>query len=180
MMTRRYVLSLTAMVVAAALLFGGCKKIYFRIVEEPSGKPPLRFQVDKANFEPKRDIFLSEGKYSIVLGQSTILFIEGTASTTGYGEVGVATMDYKQTARFFMTLPLEPTAGRYTITPNSLCELIGGGDPGTGNSLFMGNTGEIVIDSVKHGRIYGAFDGNFINAAGRTVTVTGPIKAGRK
>lgn len=171
---------LTAALSAVGLTLDGCKKTYLHITEEPAGAPALRFTIDQAAHEPMRVIQVTEGKYSIIVGVGTVLSIEGTSSTLGPGEAGVATMDYHRTIRLYLALPATPAAGRYAIDAQSICELIGGGRSAEESGLFRGEAGALVIDSLKKNRMYGTLDAGFVNAAGRRVTVTGPIKAGRK
>lgn len=174
------VLTAAAMLAVGAAVLDGCKKMYLHVTEESAGTPALRFTVNRAYHEPMQAVQVTEGKYSIVAGRETVLTIEGTGSTLGVGEAGVATIDYHRTVRLYLTLPLEPKVGRYEITAQSICELIGGGDPAEGSSLFRGDAGTMVIDSLKKHRIYGTLDAGFVNASGRRLTVSGPVKAGRK
>ncbi|NMC42650.1 MAG: hypothetical protein GYA46_01910 [candidate division Zixibacteria bacterium] len=171
---------LTAALTAVGLTLDGCKKTYLQIAEEPAGAPALRFTIDQASHEPMRAIQVTEGRYSIIAGEGTVLFIEGSSSALGPGEAGVATMDYHRTVRLYLALPLKPAVGRYEITSQSICELIGGGDAAEGSGLFRGDAGAMVVDSLKKNRIYGTLDAGFVNPAGLRVTVTGPVKAGRK
>jgi hypothetical protein len=171
---------LAVAVSAVGLMLGGCKKVYLQVADESSNAPALRFTVGEAYHEPMRATRVAEGRYSIVAGEGTVLTIEGTGSTLGAGEAGVATIDYHRTVRLYLTLPLKPAIGRYEINSQSICELIGGGDAAEGSGLFQGDSGTMVIDSLKKNRMYGTLDAGFVNAAGRHLTVTGPIKAGRK
>jgi hypothetical protein len=168
-----------AVLLIAALLAAGCKKAYFQLTDE-SHSQPLRFTTTASYYERGRTFSVNLGKYSPGSGDSTVLFIEGRAVVHEAGQASVATMDLTNTARIYMLLPVNLELKRYGAGTYSICEIIGGGLYPEGKNLFECRAAELTLDSLRHGKYYGSFSGRYTNADGRTVTISGAVKAGRK
>lgn len=167
-----------AVLAATVLLIAGCKKTYFNITDE-SRPVPLRFTTTTSNYEMGHSFSVVQGKYSLTPADSTVLFIEGQSAIRGDQE-SVATMNLAGTARIYMLLPLNLELKRYGAGFYSICEVIGGSMYPEGKNLFECRSAELTLDSLKHGKYYGSFSGEYTNADGRMVKIDGAVKAGRK
>ncbi len=157
-----------------------CKRTYFHLTEEVHDNVAMRFTTGTSYFEPGRSIVLTGGKYRIEWGDSIVLFVEGKAKFTGVGEEGIGTLDFTETARFYITLQPSLKAGRYNTRYKAICEIINSFTYGEGENLFTCQSGEVVIDSLRKGKIYGVFTGEYLNTSNKHLSVKGDIKAGRK
>ena len=168
------------LVIIMAVVFGGCKKTYFNIIEEVQGSDRLKFTTKSTYLKKGKSIALTRSRYQLLPGDSTILFLEGQAKLTGVGETKVAEFDFIETALIYITLPAVIEPGRYTIGHKSICEIINSNVYDSGESLFIGQSGEVIIDSLHRGKYYGSFSGHYINTSNKSLTIEGSIKAGWK
>lgn len=159
------------------VLASSCKRLYFHVTEEVLSGESNRFTQKKAYYWMGRSIALTAGRFEITPGDSTVLFIEGRGSVTGVGEAGVATLDFGETARFFIALPLKIQARRYDTRFRAICEVTGSLKYGAGENLFVCQSGEVVVDSLKGTRIYGTFRGDYLNTSNKRLAVDGQFKA---
>lgn len=173
--------TISAAAILAVLLFlvVGCRKTFFTVSDE-SHPTPLRFTTTESYYESGRSLSVSQGKYALTSGDSTILFIEGRSAVREEGTGSVAAMDLTYTVRIYMRLPLQLETKRYGAGFQTICEILGGGRYPEGKNLFECRTAELTLDSLRHGRYYGSFSGEYANAAGQTVKIDGALRAGRK
>lgn len=179
-MSRKDIYVLAAMGVLAVLLVS-CKKTYFHVSEEVNKNAKVRFTQQNAYYQMGKSIALNAGRYQLVPGDSIVLYIEGLGKFTGVGEVSVATLDIGETSRFYIALPNMLAAGKTYDTRNrAICEITGNFQYGSGENLFICQSGQVVIDSLKGSRVHGAFSGEYLNARNQSLSVTGAFKAGAK
>jgi hypothetical protein len=178
MNVRSHMTIAAAILAACVLLIGGCKKTFFNLTDE-SRPAPLRFTTTASNYEMGQSFSVAQGRYTLTSADSTVLFIEGQ-SVVRESQESVATMNLTNTARIYMLLPLNLELKRYGAGFYSICEIIGGGMYPEGKNLFECRTAELTLDSLRHGKYYGSFSGEFTNADGRVVKIDGAVKAGRK
>lgn len=173
-------LSVSALLVLIVLLGLGCKRTYFRIREESQNKQTVKFTMRESYFQLGKSIALTQGKFEIRPGDSTVLYVSGEASLSGVGEAGVATLQFNETARFFFMLPIFLKTGSYDVNYRSICEVIGSPQYGYNENLFTCQSGRVVIDSIKGSKIFGQFGGKYINTRNATLTVEGDFHAKQK
>lgn len=166
--------------VLATASLTSCKKIYFRVSEEANDNKANRFAITEAYYQMGKSIALTGGRYELTPSDSIVLFIEGQGKVTGIGGDGVVGLDYAQTARFFMTLPVRLQPKNYDTRFRSICEITGSLNYGAGENLFVCQSGQVVIDSLKKDTVYGTFKGTYLNTSNRTLSVDGPFTAGLK
>lgn len=174
------VLVVNAILLIVLFLGVGCKKTYFRIREESQDKQTVKFTMRESYFELGKSIALTQGNFEIRPGDSTILYVAGDASLPGFGEEGVATLEFKETARFYFMLPTFLKTGSYNVNFRSICEVLGSPQYGFGENLFTCQNGRVVIDSIKGSKIFGQFGGKYINTRDVTLTVEGDFHAKQK
>ena len=163
---------------ALAIIFcGSCKKTYFRITDEVDPKSAGKFTIKKATYRMGRSIALTSGRFQLTPGDSIVLYIEGQGKVTGIGEQGVATLDFAETARFYMTLPIRLSLQEYDIGQKAICEITGNLNYGPGENLFVCQSGSVVVDSIKKDDVYGRFEGRYLNTRNKSFSVEGPFKA---
>ncbi len=170
----------TTFLVIALLVGLGCKRTYFRIREEAQSKQTVKFKQMESYHQMGKTIALTQGKFELRPGDSTILYISGEASLSGVGEAGVATLSFKETARFYFMLPSFVKVGSYDVNYQSICEIIGSPQYGFSENLFTCQTGRVVVDSIKGSKLYGQFGGKYINTSNSTLTVEGDFNAKQK
>lgn len=176
---KRYQAALLIIIIAAVVV-AGCKKTYFNIIEEVQGSDKLKFTTKRTYLEKGKSIALTQSRYRLLPGDSTVLFLEGQAKLTGVGESSVAEFDFIETALIYITLPPVIEPGKYAIGHKSICEIINSNVYKAGENLFIGQSGRVVIDSLYKGKYYGSFSGNYINTSNKSLTIEGSIKAGWK
>jgi hypothetical protein len=159
-------------------LLASCKRTYFHIKEEINNNTSVRFTTKESYYQMGKSIALTSGSYRIVPGDSIVMFIEGKASMGSVGETGVATFEAQETARFYVMLPSLPKVGKYNVSHRAICEIIGRYNQGEG--LFVCQSGQVVIDSLKRSKIYGKLTGEYLNTSNQKLSVDGNIKARSK
>jgi hypothetical protein len=169
-----------AAAVMILLSLAACKRIYYHVSEEISGNKPNKFRIQEAYYQMGKSIAITGGRYELVPGDSIILFIQGQGTVTGVGEAGVATLDFPETTRFYISLPNILGVKTYHTGRRAICEITGNLNYGPGEDLFVCQSGKVVIDSLKGDKIYGNFSGKYLNTSNKSITVDGPFKAGLK
>ncbi len=169
-----------AAVVAVLLSLAACKRTYYHVSEEITGNQPNRFRLQEAYYQMGKSIAITGGRYQLVPGDSTLLYIQGQGTVTGVGEAGVATLDFPETTRFYISLPNVLGVKTYNTGRRAICEITGNLNYGAGEDLFVCQSGKVVIDSLKGDKIYGNFSGTYLNTSNKSITVDGPFKAGPK
>lgn len=169
-----------AVVAVLLLSLGACKRIHFTVSEEVNDNRSNRFVIKEAWYQMGKSIALTGGQYQIVPGDSIILYIRGMGTVTGVGEAGVATLDFPQTTRFYIMLPNRLSLRRYDIGRRAICEITGSMAYDQGENLFVCQTGQVVIDSLKGEKLHGQFSGIYLNTRNQSITVDGPFKAGTR
>lgn len=169
-----------AAVVGILLSLAACKRLYYHVSEEISGNKPNKFRVQKAYYQMGKSIAITGGRYELVPGDSIILYIQGQGTVTGVGEAGVATLDFPETTRFYISLPNLLNVKTYRTGRRAICEITGNLNYGPGENLFVCQSGRVVIDSLKKDNIYGNFSGKYLNTSNKSITVEGAFKAGPK
>ena len=169
-----------AAVVGILLSLAACKRFYYHVSEEVAGNQPNKFRVQEAHYQMGKSIAITGGRYEIVPGDSIILYIKGQGTVTGVGEAGVATLDFPETTRFYISLPNILGVKTYNIGQKAICEITGNLDYGSGENLFVCQSGRLVVDSLKKDKIYGNFSGKYLNTSNKSITVDGSFRAGSK
>ena len=178
-MSNKKVLAITA-AVAAILILGSCKRLYFHVTEENRGGASNRFVLKKAHYQMGKSVAITGGRFQLVPSDSIVLYIEGQGTVTGVGEAGVATLDFAETTRFYIVLPTRLSVKKYDVGNRAICEITGSLGYNPGENLFVCQSGEVVIDSLKKEKIFGTFAGKYINTRNQSMTVDGRFKAGLK
>jgi hypothetical protein len=166
--------------VLVAILSGGCKNTYFHLTEEINDNATNRFTVKDAYYRMGKSIAITGGRFEITPGDSIVLFLEGHGKVTGVGESGVAGLDFGQTARFYIRLPLQLDLQKYDTKFKAICEITGSYGYGSGENLFVCQSGKVVVDSLKKDKVYGSFSGSYLNTSNKSLLVEGDFKAGHK
>jgi len=166
--------------VAAILALAACKRIHINVAEEVNDGRSNRFVIKESWYEMGKSIAITDGQYQLVPGDSIVLYIRGLGTVTGVGEAGVATLDFPQTTRFYIMLPNILSERTYDISRSAICEITGSLNYGTGENLFVCQSGKVAIDSLKGEKIYGQFSGKYINTRNQSISVDGPFKADTK
>lgn len=158
----------------------GCKNTYFHLTEEINDNATHRFTVKDAYYRMGKSIALTAGRFEITPGDSMVLYLEGQGRVTGVGEAGVAGLDFGQTARFYIRLPLQPERQKYDTEHKAICEITGSYGYGPGENLFVCQSGNVVVDSLRKDKIYGSFRGSYLNTSNKSMLVEGSFRAGHK
>lgn len=166
-------------IVVAVVLFGlsACKRVHFNVAEEVNDGRSNRFVIKESWYRMGKSIAITGGQYQIVPGDSIILYIRGLGTVTGVGEAGVATLDFPQTTRFYIMLPNILSEKSYDIGQSAICEITGSLNYRAGENLFICQTGQVAIDSIKSEKLYGRFSGKYLNTSNQSISVDGPFKA---
>ncbi len=172
---------LVTLLVLITLTLVSCKRVYFHLREEVHNNRAMKFKTAESYYALGQEISLTRGTFRIEYGDQALLHIVGKARITGVGEEGVATLDFNETARFYIALPLDfEIGGRYDTKHNAICEIINSFAYKSGETLFTCQEGIVVIDSLAHNKYYGTFSGDYINTSNKRLSVEGNFKAGRK
>jgi hypothetical protein len=166
------VLSLLVLVLAAS-----CKKTYLYLSEEVRDNKPARFAIQEAYYLRGKSIALYAGRFQLTPSDSVVLHLSAQGSVTGFGEAGVATLDFDQVARVYIVLPNRLTPGEYDIGRNGVCEITGSLNYRQGENLFVCQSGRLVIDSLKGDKIFGIISGTYLNAGNQSLSLEGAVKA---
>jgi hypothetical protein len=169
-----------AAVVGILLSLAACKRIYYHVSEEVTGNERNKFRLQEAYYQMGKSIAITGGKFALVPGDSIVLYIKGQGTVTGVGESGVATLDFPETTRFYISLPNILGVKTYNTGHRAICEITGNLSYGPGENLFVCQSGKVVIDSLKKDKIYGNFSGNYLNTSNKSIAVDGKFKAGPK
>lgn len=171
------VVSLAALLVIS---FVSCKRTFFHVTEEVANNETNRFTVKKAYYQMGKSIALTAGRYELTPGDSIVLFVEGQGRVSGIGSEGVVGLDIGETARIYMTLPVKLQVMKYDLRFKAICEITGSLNYSHGENLFVCQSGQVVIDSLKGNDIFGTFKGSYLNTSNKSLKVEGPFKAGLK
>jgi len=156
---------------------GACKKTYFHVSEEANDGVTVRFKTAETYYLMGKSIALTEGSFRLTPCDSTVLFIEGEATNVAARGANFFQWKMSQTARFFVTLPPRLRAGRYDAGHHAVCEIVGSKNYQVGENLFVCQSGEVVIDSLKGNKVFGKISGRYLNTRNQSLTVDGPFKA---
>jgi len=163
-----------------AAFIGSCKKTHFQLTEEVHDSQTFRFTLKEAYYRMGHSIAITGGRFELTPADSIVLYIEGQGKVFGYGEKGVVGLDFAQTARFYITLPVRLSPGKYDTRQKAICEITGSLAYGQGENLFVCQSGRVVIDSLIGTDIYGNFKGKYVNTSNKFVYGDGPFKANLK
>jgi hypothetical protein len=177
---KRNILFLLILSILLIITVGSCKKTYFYMTEEIHENQTNKFTVKDSYYRMGKSIALTGGRYEITPGDSIVLFIVGQGKVSGVGSEGVMGLDFAETARFFISLPVRLSVQEYDTQHGAICEITGSLNYGQGESIFTCQSGSVVIDSLKKDNVYGHFDGTYLNTSNKSFTVEGPFKAGLK
>ena len=174
--------SILAFILAATVILGliSCKRLYFHVTEENRGGASNRFVLKKAHYQMGKSVAITGGRFQLVPSDSIVLYIEGQGTVTGVGEAGVATLDFAETTRFYIVLPTRLSVKKYDVGNRAICEITGSLGYNPGENLFVCQSGQVVVDSLKKEKIFGTFAGKYINTRNQSMTVDGRFKAGLK
>lgn len=174
---KKNVIFFIALAGLSVILCGSCKKTYFRMTEEVHQNATSKFAIKEAHYRLGKSIALTAGRFELTPGDSMVLYIEGQGKVAGIGEQGVISLDFAQTARFYIVLPVRLSLQKYNIGQKAICEITGGFAYGPGENLFICQSGSVVVDSLKKDDVYGQFRGTYLNTSNKSFTVEGPFKA---
>jgi hypothetical protein len=169
-----------ALSVLIIVFAGSCKRTYIRMTEEVFDNVEIRFAVKESYYRMGKSIALTAGRYEITPGDSIVLYIRGQGRVGGLGEESVVGLDFVETARFFISLPIRLSMQTYDTQHKAICEITGSLNYGPGENLFICQSGQVVIDSLKKENIFGNFKGSYLNTSNKSFKVEGPFKAGLK
>lgn len=175
-MTRKAAIVIIIGVVLLAGL-GACKKTYFHVSEEANDGVAVRFKTVEAHYMMGKSIALTEGSFRLTPCDSTVLFIEGEATDVATRGANFFQWKMSQTARFFVTLPARLRAGRYDAGHHAVCEIVGSKNYQVGENLFVCQSGEVVVDSLKGNKVFGKISGRYLNTKNQSLTINGSFKA---
>jgi len=163
--------------VLLVIFCGSCKRTYFRMTEEVNQNTTNKFAIKDAYYRMGKSIALTAGRFELTPSDSIVLYIEGQGKVSGIGKSGVVGLDFAQTARFYMTLPVRLSLKKYDVKQKAICEITGSQNYGVGENLFICQAGSVKIDSLKKDDVYGQFRGTYLNTSNKSFTVEGPFKA---
>jgi len=174
---KKNILFFIVLAALSIIFFGSCKKTYFRMTEEVNQNATNKFAVKEAYYRMGKSIALTAGRFELTPGDSIVLYIEGRGKVSGIGDQGVVGLDFAETTRFYMTLPIRLSLKKYDIGHKAICEITGSLNYGAGEGLFVCQSGSVVVDSLKKDDVYGRFEGKYLNTSNKSFSVEGPFKA---
>lgn len=171
--------SAVALTVAIMSIISCSKRSYLYVADDPASRIATRYKIKTAFYETGRSIVLTDGKYEIRPGDSTVLFVEGSGSYQGSTEE-VASLSMSTVARFYCTLPANFRTAEYSIGGKSIAEIINPLRYRERENLFVCQSGTMTVDSIKGEKIFGRLRGAYVNTSNAQITVDGALRADRR
>jgi len=166
-------------IVFSSLIFISCKRTYFYLEEEVLYNKRLKFNTKESYYRYGQQIILTGGGFRVDSGDDVLLYIKGETTVTGVGEPGIMTLEFREVARFYISLTPPLGIGRYDTKYNAICEIINSHSYQSGENLFTCQQGEVVVDSLKGDKIFGTISGEYLNTSNKRLSIEGDIKAKR-
>jgi hypothetical protein len=177
---KKNIISIIVLAVLLMIFVGSCKRTFFQVTEEMNKNQARQFVVKDAHYRMGKSIAITGSRFELTPADSIVLFIEGQSKVTGVGEEGVMTLDFAETTRFYIVLPIRLSPKKYDTEHRAICEITGNLNYGAGENLFICQNGQVVIDSLKKNNIFGTFRGRYLNTSNKSFMVEGPFEAGLK
>ena len=170
-------ISITILILLAAVLALGCKRTKFTVAEEVNQNIAIRYTTTDSYYLAGKSIALKQSKFQLIPADSMVLFFQGNTTKSADGGQSIAQLQLARTARFYATLPVTLKPGKYDITFKSICEIVGSLNYQEGEGLFTCQSGQVVVDSLKKGEIFGSVSGTYRNTKNQSLKISGAIKA---
>jgi len=115
----------------------------------------------------------------LVAGDGNCLIIStGTrGATQTAGQSDVLSWDRYLRFEIYMQLPLGKPSGRIPLKDNSFLNLLGHFERPVDETVYMPESGDLLIDSATDSHLFGTLNGEFANSAGERIGFEGQFKA---